>query len=48
MPKPLPDGSTRPVQKISYAQKIDGVPNLWIATGVYMDNVQQRTPHDHL
>ncbi len=31
------------MQKISYAQKIDGVPNLWIATGVYMDNVQQRT-----
>ncbi|GMB92621.1 hypothetical protein NHP200010_03320 [Helicobacter bizzozeronii] len=39
----LQDGSTRPVQKISYAQKIEGVPNLWIATGVYMDNVQQRT-----
>ncbi|WP_158653160.1 hypothetical protein [Helicobacter bizzozeronii] len=31
------------MQKISYAQKIEGVPNLWIATGVYMDNVQQRT-----
>ncbi len=33
VPKPLPDESTRPVQKISYAQKIEGVPNLWIATG---------------
>ncbi|BEG57398.1 hypothetical protein NHP21005_10860 [Helicobacter sp. NHP21005] len=42
-PKPLIGGGTRDVDKIAYAQKIEGAPNWWIGTGVYMDNVNQRT-----
>ncbi|WP_233710906.1 methyl-accepting chemotaxis protein [Helicobacter salomonis] len=42
-PKPLPDGNARYTQKISYAQKIEGMPNWWVGGGVYMDNVSQRT-----
>ncbi|WP_121021186.1 methyl-accepting chemotaxis protein [Helicobacter vulpis] len=42
-PKPLADGTTRYTDKVSYAQKIQGMPNWWVGTGVYMDNVEQRT-----
>ncbi|WP_104638410.1 methyl-accepting chemotaxis protein [Helicobacter bizzozeronii] len=42
-PKPLPDGSMRDVPKISYAKKIAGTPNWWIGTGMYADNIAQRT-----
>ncbi|WP_121021184.1 methyl-accepting chemotaxis protein [Helicobacter vulpis] len=41
-PKPLIEGGMRDTDKISYAQKIEGTTNLWIATGVYMDNVDAR------
>ncbi|WP_120946004.1 MULTISPECIES: methyl-accepting chemotaxis protein [Helicobacter] len=42
-PKPLLNGGVRDTDKISYAQKIEGTTNLWIGTGVYMDNVEERT-----
>ncbi|WP_120946003.1 MULTISPECIES: methyl-accepting chemotaxis protein [Helicobacter] len=42
-PKPLADGTTRYTDKISYAQKIEGMPDWWVGTGVYMDNVEERT-----
>ncbi|GMB91296.1 methyl-accepting chemotaxis protein [Helicobacter ailurogastricus] len=42
-PKPLPDGSTKDMLKISYAQKIEGTKDLWVGTGLYIDNVTKRT-----
>ncbi|BCZ17659.1 hypothetical protein NHP190003_09410 [Helicobacter sp. NHP19-003] len=42
-PKPLPDGRTKDMHKISYAQKIDGAKDLWISTGLYIDNVIEHT-----
>ncbi|WP_104695359.1 methyl-accepting chemotaxis protein [Helicobacter salomonis] len=42
-PKPLLEGGTQDTDKVSYAQKIEGTSNLWIGTGVYMDNVTRRS-----
>ncbi len=38
--KPLPDGTVIDAKKVGYAQKIANTDNLWIGTGVYIDNVE--------
>ncbi|MFC3847629.1 methyl-accepting chemotaxis protein [Helicobacter baculiformis] len=42
-PKPLPNGSTRNVRKISYATRIEGTQDWWLGAGMYMDNIEERT-----
>ncbi|BCZ17658.1 hypothetical protein NHP190003_09400 [Helicobacter sp. NHP19-003] len=42
-PKPLGNGEVKDMDKIAYAQKIEGTKDWWIGTGLYMDNVNQRT-----
>lgn len=39
-PKPQPDGSSKLAPKIAYVEMIPGT-ELWISTGVYVDNVDQ-------
>ncbi|BCZ17682.1 hypothetical protein NHP190003_09640 [Helicobacter sp. NHP19-003] len=41
--KPLSDGRLVSMEKIAYAQAIPGQQGLWIATGVYIDNVNAKT-----
>ncbi|STQ85547.1 hypothetical protein LS73_008490 [Helicobacter muridarum] len=38
--KPSPNGTIIDAPKVAYAQKIPNTNNLWIGTGVYIDNVE--------
>ncbi|MDE5603459.1 MAG: methyl-accepting chemotaxis protein, partial [Helicobacter sp.] len=40
--KPLPDGTVIDASKVAYAQRIANTDNIWIGTGVYIDNVESQ------